>query len=59
MNDFFKGTKRKVFIDKSLRYICWTKDLESKSIDLQEVKKKGKKGRENKENESNVVSEIE
>lgn len=34
MNDFFRGTKRKVFVDKTLRFICWTNDLTTESIDL-------------------------
>lgn len=54
MNDFFKGSRRKVFVDKTLRFICWTKDLETKAIDFQEIKKKKKgkktKGGEDKEN---------
>jgi hypothetical protein len=35
MRDYFSGSKRKLFIDQSLTYICWTTNL---SFDTQTKK---------------------
>ena len=31
-NDWFSGSKRKLYVDQSLQFMCWTKDIKTNKV---------------------------